>query len=251
MPDPGRAGDPAAGSWANTKPGGTGCDAGAAVKTVLTLNPAARAASWAWLAVIPTTFGTRCVALDAGGVPPTAWQGDSGVGVARLPMPGSTSGAVLVDGAEAISSQTNAPGTALLPAVGDWAMTVPAVTRVDGAKYSPSLRPTSWTMAPAASIVIPTTLGTVTVCPCQLALTRGDSLAELPDAACGAAAPRGPGICAATNPTVTPIATTAAASTGNRHDFAVGRADRVVIWSADRGTGGAGTGRLSNRASRS
>src|ERR1700722_3565481 len=106
-------------------------------------------------------------------------------------------------------------------------------------------------MAPAASTVTPTALGTVTVCPWQLALTRGDGLAELPDAACGAAAPRGPGICAATNPTVTPIATTAAASTGNRHDFAVGRADRVVIWSADRGTGGSGTARLSGPASRS
>src|ERR1700722_20588884 len=99
MPDPGRAGDPAAGSWANTKPGGTGCDAGAAVKTVLTLNPAARAASWAWLAVIPTTFGTRCVALDAGGVPPTAWQGGSGVGGGGISIPGWTAGAGLFGGA--------------------------------------------------------------------------------------------------------------------------------------------------------
>ena len=80
MPDPGRAAEPAAGSWANTVPGGTWRDAGAAVNTVLTLNPACRAARWAWLAVIPTTFGTGWVALDAGGVPVTAWQGDSGVG---------------------------------------------------------------------------------------------------------------------------------------------------------------------------
>ena len=81
-------------------------------------------------------------------------------------------------------------------------------------------------MAPAASIDSPTTFGTVTVRPWQVALTWGDGLAEVaPVANCGAPAPREPGNCAATSPTVTPIATTAAAaSAGSRHDFAVGRA---------------------------
>ena len=121
MPDPGRADDPAAGDWAYTVPGGTGCDAGALLITMLTLvNPAARAALRAWLAPIPTTFGTDRVASDAGGVPTTTWQGDCAVGVAVGSIPGSSGAVVLVDGAEAISSQTSAPGTALLPAGSDW-----------------------------------------------------------------------------------------------------------------------------------
>src|SRR5579859_975792 len=98
-------------------------------------------------------------------------------------------------------------------------------------------------MAPAASIVAPTTFGTVTVRPWQVALTWGDGLAEVePTATCGDCAPREPGNCAATSPMVTPIATTAAAaSAGSRHDFAVGCAECVVICSADRRTGGSGT----------
>jgi hypothetical protein len=99
MPDPGRADDPAAGDWANTVPGATDCDPGAAVVTVLTLNPAALAAPRAWLAPIPTTFGTDLVALDAGGVPTTTWQGDCAVGGAVCSIPGSLGAAVLVDGA--------------------------------------------------------------------------------------------------------------------------------------------------------
>src|ERR1700722_13248013 len=134
MPDPGRAVEAAAGSWANTVPGGTCRDAGAAANTVLTLNPASRATKWAWLAVIPTTFGTGLVASAAAGVPLTAWHGDSGVGVAVICMPGSIGAAVLVDGADAISSSTSAPGTALLPAASDWVMTVPDGTRAVGAK---------------------------------------------------------------------------------------------------------------------
>ena len=131
MPDPGRADDPAAGDWANTVPGATDRDPGAAVTTVLTLNPAALAAPRAWLAPIPTTFGTEPVASDAGGVPTTTWQGDCAVGVAVGSIPGSIGAAVLVDGAEAISSQTSAPGTALLPAGSDWAAINPAGIRAD------------------------------------------------------------------------------------------------------------------------
>jgi hypothetical protein len=131
MPDPGSADDPATGDWAKTVPGATDCDAGAAVITVLTLSPAALAASRAWLAPIPTTFGTDILAFDAGGVPTTPWQDDCAVGVAVGTIPGSIGAAVLVDGAEAISSQTNAPGTALLPAGSDWLDTDPGEIRAD------------------------------------------------------------------------------------------------------------------------
>ena len=131
MPDPGRADDPAAGDWANTVPAATECDPGAAVTTVLTLNPAALAASRAWLATIPTTLGTDPVASDAAGVPTTTWQGDCAVGGVVGSNPGSIGAAVLVDGVEATSSQTSAPGTALLPAGSDWAAIKPGEMRAD------------------------------------------------------------------------------------------------------------------------
>ena len=83
-------------------------------------------------------------------------------------------------------------------------------------------------MAPAASIDSPTTFGTVTVRPWQLALTWGDGLGDVaPLTSCDDCDPREPGSCAATTPTVTAIAAiAAAASAGSRHDFAVGRAER-------------------------
>ena len=84
--------------------------------------------------MIPTAFGTATAALAAAAVPPTGWQGDNGVGVAVSSIPGSMGAVVLVDGADAIFSSTSAPGAALLPAVGDWARTVPAGTRADAAK---------------------------------------------------------------------------------------------------------------------
>ena len=80
--------------------------------------------------------------------------------------------------------------------------------------------------ANAASCATPATFGTVTVGPRQVALACGDALTEVPDAASGDGARSGPGECAATSPTVTPIAATAAAaSAGSRHDLADGRAD--------------------------
>jgi hypothetical protein len=130
MPDPGRADDPAEGVWANTVPGGIARDSGAAV-VMVTLNPSCWATAVAFKTVIPTTFGTDCVALAAGGVPPTAWQGDSGVGASVGSMPGSIGASVPVDGAEAIASSTSAPGTASLPAGSDWALTVPDGTWAD------------------------------------------------------------------------------------------------------------------------
>jgi hypothetical protein len=74
------------------------------VVVTVTLNPACRATAVAFATVIPTRSGTDPVAFDAGGVPPTTWQGDSGVGVPVGSMPGSTGAAVEVDGAEAIAS---------------------------------------------------------------------------------------------------------------------------------------------------
>jgi hypothetical protein len=63
------------------------------VTTLVAVNPAAWTSPVAWLDIMPTTFGTKIVAVAAGGVPPTTWQGDSGVGVAVSPMPGSTGAA--------------------------------------------------------------------------------------------------------------------------------------------------------------
>jgi hypothetical protein len=96
----------------------------------------------AWLAIIPTTFGTGWVAVALGGVPAAAWQGDNGV-VAVGPVAGSTGTAVLVDGADAISSSTFTPRTAKLRAVGDWARTVPGGTWADTPKWTPTVRPAS------------------------------------------------------------------------------------------------------------